>query len=70
MALKRIGTFTKKRTIITDKKSGRKNEYCIMRFKFNEFPGEEDCTLDVWADKKHGYVLIQLAETPKVKIGD
>ncbi len=65
MALKRIGTFTKKRTIITDKKSGRKNEYFIIRLPFDEVPGDEGAAIDVWSDVEHGYMRVELAKTPK-----
>lgn len=69
MSLKRIGTFTKKKHKVKDSKSDKEYEYCVIRFKWDDVPGEDGAILDAWGDMEHGYILLELAETPKVKIG-
>lgn len=70
MSLKRIGTFTKKKLKIKDQKSDKEYDYCVIRFKWDDVPGGDDAILDAWSDTEHGYILLELAKTPKVKVGD
>lgn len=62
---KRIASFTKKKVIIKDSKTGKEYEYFVLRIPFKDAPGDEGAAIDVWSDVEHGYMRVELAKTPK-----